>query len=618
MSGNRLEMQILHREGLARIGRFKTDHGFVDTPNIMPVINPNIRTLSMDIMKKLGTQAIITNSYIIRRNEDLKEIALSKGLHHLIGFDGTIMTDSGTFQSYVYGDVEYENRDTVEFQLKIKSDISTILDIFSTPMDSWEKANQAVDETHKRFMEIADLAGKNNISGPIQGSVYDDLRVKSAKLMSGTDSTYLPIGGVVPLLEQYRYSKLVDIIINSKLNSDFSKPIHLFGGGHPMFMGMAVLLGVDMFDSASYVKYARDDRLLYPDGTRNLKDITELPYWSPLRDRFSTQELRKAEENEKFSLLAEHNLFAIFQELSEIRERIRENTLWQYVESKSKSHPSLYSAFRRILRYSENLEPYFELYRKSPLFHFGEETNQSPYGVRLKKLQPSDTDYYTLSSGDWKPARLSKDFVKNVYEKTEGHFYINWFGLKVPLEMEEAYPVEQVIPWNEEKESGSKKPIPKDIKIRDFNLEKLRFLADFQFGENTGKKLFTDNCEIAVSRATGRIRTITREGKIIATMRAHDGFIGLTFAGGLIIHGMSEGIKNRVMVTEESATYNSQGKSVFFKFITNFDDRIIPLNDVLVVDPNDRLVAVGRSMVSGKELGMYREGTAVSINHHLE
>ena len=131
MTGQSLTMQILHREGLARIGRFKTDHGYVDTPNIMPVINPNLRTIPIDTMKKFGTQAIITNSYIIRRNQDLKDEALKNGLHSLIGFDGTIMTDSGTFQSYVYGGVEYENRDTVEFQIDIKSDISTILDIFN-------------------------------------------------------------------------------------------------------------------------------------------------------------------------------------------------------------------------------------------------------------------------------------------------------------------------------------------------------------------------------------------------------------------------------------------------------------------------------------------------------
>jgi tRNA-guanine transglycosylases, various specificities len=134
-------MEILRREGLARIGRFQTDHGHVDTPNIMPVINPNIMTLPIEKMVRMGAQALITNSYIIRRNKDLKERALNEGLHKLIGFDGTIMTDSGTFQSYMYGEVEYQNADTVDFQIQIGSDISTILDIFSTPSDSHERRN---------------------------------------------------------------------------------------------------------------------------------------------------------------------------------------------------------------------------------------------------------------------------------------------------------------------------------------------------------------------------------------------------------------------------------------------------------------------------------------------
>lgn len=616
MSGQSLTMQILHREGLARIGRFSTDHGYVDTPNIMPVINPNLRTLPMETMKKFGTQAIITNSYIIRRNPDLKAEALRKGLHSLIGFDGTIMTDSGTFQSYVYGGVEYENRDTVEFQIDIKSDISTILDIFSTPADSHEKAKLAVNETHKRFMEIKDIAKSHNISGPIQGSIYRDLRRRSARLMSATDASYLPIGGVVPLLEQYKYSELVDIILESKLAGDFSKPVHLFGGGHPMFMGVAVLLGVDMFDSASYVKYARDDRLLYTEGTRYLSDVTELPYWSPLNDRYTIKEIKTLDEKERFPALAEHNLFAIFQELAEIRERIRENTLWQYVESKSRSHPSLYSAFQRILRHSKRIEPYFELYRKSPLFHFGAETNRSPYGIRLRKLEPNGT-YNTLSSREWKPARLSQDFVKNVYEKSRENFCINWFGLKIPVEMEEIYPVEQVISGNEKETRGTSYRRDNGFeKKRDFNLEKLRRIADFQFGNGIGEKIFPDDCEITVSRTTGRIRTISRNGNMLATMRAHDGFVGLTFEGGLRLHEISTGMKNKVMVTGESAIYNSQGKSVFFKFIEQNDSEIIPLNDVLVVDPDDRLVAVGRALVSGREMGMYREGVAVSINHH--
>jgi len=619
MTGQSLTMQILHREGLARIGRFKTDHGYVDTPNIMPVINPNLRTIPIDTMKKFGTQAIITNSYIIRRNQDLKDEALKNGLHSLIGFDGTIMTDSGTFQSYVYGGVEYENRDTVEFQIDIKSDISTILDIFSTPSDSHEKARLAVDETHKRFEEIKDIAKSHNISGPIQGSIYRDLRRRSAKLMSDTDASYLPIGGVVPLLEQYKYSNLVDIILESKLASDFSKPVHLFGGGHPMFMGMAVLLGVDMFDSASYVKYARDDRLLYTEGTRYLADVTELPYWSPLNERFTIKEIKSLDEKERYSILAEHNLFAIFQELSEIRERIRENTLWQYIESKSRSHPSLYSAFKRILTHSKRIEPYFELYRKSPLFHFGTETNRSPYGIRLKKLEPEKGTYSTLSSREWKPARLSQDFVRNVYEKSEENFCINWYGLKIPVEMEEIYPVEQVISGYEKETKGTLFRRDNGYeKVRNFNLEKLRRVADFQFGKGNGKSIFPDDCKITVSKATGRIRTISRNDSILATMRAHDGFIGLTFEGGLKLHEVSKGMNNRVMVTRESATYNSQGKSVFFKFVEQNDMGIIPLNDVLVVDPDDSLIAVGRAMASGREMRMYKDGVAVTINHHIQ
>jgi len=46
---------------------------------------------------------LITNSYIIWKNPDLREKALKDGVHSLIDFDGAIMTDSGTFQSYVYG-----------------------------------------------------------------------------------------------------------------------------------------------------------------------------------------------------------------------------------------------------------------------------------------------------------------------------------------------------------------------------------------------------------------------------------------------------------------------------------------------------------------------------------
>ena len=81
----------LSRDGLAKTAVFYTAHGKIKTPNILPVINPNIGTLKISEMKGLGMEALITNSYIIRRTEKLREIAESSGLHALIGFDGPIM-----------------------------------------------------------------------------------------------------------------------------------------------------------------------------------------------------------------------------------------------------------------------------------------------------------------------------------------------------------------------------------------------------------------------------------------------------------------------------------------------------------------------------------------------
>jgi 7-cyano-7-deazaguanine tRNA-ribosyltransferase len=64
----------------------------------MPVINPNIQLIRPEEMRSFGAEVLITNSYIIYRRDELRERALKDGLHALLGFDGPIMTDSGSFQ----------------------------------------------------------------------------------------------------------------------------------------------------------------------------------------------------------------------------------------------------------------------------------------------------------------------------------------------------------------------------------------------------------------------------------------------------------------------------------------------------------------------------------------
>ena len=621
----KINFEVLGKDGLARIAKFKTAHGVLETPTILPVINPNIPALKISEMVELGAQGFITNSYIIRRSENLRERAEKQGVHALIGFDGPIMTDSGTFQSHVYSDIEYTNTDIVEFQRKIGSDISTILDIFSEPDFSFERAKHAVLETHSRMMQIPEDVEDTILAGPIQGSMYPELRKMSAQLMSSSHAGYLPIGGVVPLMENYRYDALVDIIINSKLNADFAKPIHLFGGGHPMFLSMAVLLGVDLFDSASYVKYARDGRMLFSDGSKELSRISSLPRWSPLYGRVTVQELKDMSAEERGRKLALHNLSAIFNELHEIRERISQQTLWQYVESKARSHPYLFKAYKRILEYSEILEKYEDLSKKSSFFYFDHYTDRAPYLSRLGRFtetlgKNSTESPVILGEEHWHPGRPHQESFKTLYEHSRKNFLLEWQNSLVPLELDETYPVEQVISSGIKEERERTESIRlEDLvqepeKVRDFDLEKVRRIADYQFGTGYGEKLFPEQTEVTRSRNTGRIRGVYLGGKLLGTLRAHDGFFTLSVEGARRLHSAAPYPEHRISVTDDSAEFNGKGFNVFFKFITGSYEGIIAGNEVLIVDGSDKLVAVGKSVLSGKEIPYFSSGVAVKIH----
>ena len=99
------KFEITDRDGVSRLGRLFTNHGVLETPMLLPVVNPNIRTIEpREMWEEFGVQALITNSYVIWKHEKLRTPALENGVHELLDFPGVIVTDSGTFQSYVYGD----------------------------------------------------------------------------------------------------------------------------------------------------------------------------------------------------------------------------------------------------------------------------------------------------------------------------------------------------------------------------------------------------------------------------------------------------------------------------------------------------------------------------------
>lgn len=374
--------EITHKDCAGRIGRLETRKGTIETPTIMPVVNPNIQTIKPSELRKFGAEIIITNSYIIFRKPELKDRALSEGLHSLLDFDGPIMTDSGSYQLSVYGQVEVDNARIIRFQQDIGSDIGVPLDIPTPPDVARERAESELEITFSRAEEAMGLKKDMLLAAPVQGSTFPDLRERTARELSRLDFDVYPLGAVVPLMESYRYSDLVDVIVASKKGLSPASPVHLFGAGHPMMFSLAVALGCDLFDSASYALYAKEGRYMTVRGTYHVDKLHYLPCSCPVCTSHDADELIKSENREE--LLARHNLYVTFAEMREVKQAIKEGSLWELVEQRCRTHPQLLNGLKRALCHSDWIEQ-FQPAPRSTFFYSGPESALRPEVLRYRK-----------------------------------------------------------------------------------------------------------------------------------------------------------------------------------------------------------------------------------------
>ncbi len=327
------------------------------TPALLPVINPHLSTIPADEMQeRYGIEGIITNAWILQRSESFSQIALTEGVHAAVNFDGIIVTDSGTFQSYIYGEEKVDPIGILDFQDSIGVDIATMVDVFTEPHHSEAEVASAVEITYERGSEalhhLKMIAGGERLptplNGPIQGGVYPHLRRSAAEKMGDLSFAVHPIGGIVPLMETQRYRDLVRIIAAVRPILGAGRPIHLFGCGHPHLFALSAALGVDLFDSAAYALFARDGRLLTPEGTYRVEDLDEWPWPIPSATDTSPKALRSASENDRIELLARLNLEASIAEIETIRHAIRSGTLWELVERRCLTHARLHEALIEV------------------------------------------------------------------------------------------------------------------------------------------------------------------------------------------------------------------------------------------------------------------------------
>ncbi len=654
-----VSFEIVDRAAAGRIGRFKTPHGTVTTPTILPVVNPNIDLISPKEMRsRFGAEMVITNSYVIHKHEKLREKALAEGVHSVIDWDGPVMTDSGTFQMYVYGDVEVGPTEIVDFQAAMGVDVATCLDLFVTPDMTRQQAEQAVATTLERTEASVGHKGNSLLNATVQGGTNLDLRQKCAQAYRDLDVDYHTIGGVVPVMERQMYPELVDMIMASQGLLRKDRPLHLFGAGHPLVMPLAVALGCDIFDSSSYAKYAKDARIMTPEGTLHLADLDEFPFAGHLADHFTVKELKQAPKKEREREIALHNLDVLFSDLRRIRNCIRDGTLWELVEQRATCNPYLAAATRKLgdpvyqqwleareptshdkaLRYTGSLthrRPVFHRIRtrlqervspigepvpamvETPYAKEGEEKREvglhkeptsKPYGSQLGTLDP-DMDHVVI--GPLGPVPLGVDeaypFTQSVLPRLEGldREHMGWVGETKDLFLE-AHDYMPAIPGGE----GPNGSVDRDL------IQVLR-TADWQFGRAAGAALTNGSLTVDRSRKTGKMRTASLDGEHVLSLRAGDGLFTLKAAGARILHAALPAPANRVVVHDDSVAFNRDGKSVFAKFVLGADPGLRPGDECLVVDQHDNLVAVGRALLNAEEMADFQTGTAVKVREGI-
>ena len=184
-----------------------------------------------------------------------------------------------------------------------------------------EKAARSVSHTLRVSRQTISAGGRRDggriWAGPVQGGEHLDLVSRSARALARYGFGMLALGSPVEFMESYRFADLARMISAARSSMPAGMPLHLFGAGHPLTIPLAVALGCDTFDSASYMLYARQDRYMTCSATRHLADMAEFSCLCPVCSSRTPAELSAVRDGaERARLLGLHNLYAIGAEVS--------------------------------------------------------------------------------------------------------------------------------------------------------------------------------------------------------------------------------------------------------------------------------------------------------------
>ncbi|MBE9098005.1 tRNA guanosine(34) transglycosylase Tgt [Vacuolonema iberomarrocanum] len=336
----------------ARAATFQTPHGVFETPRFMPVGTlANVKTLTPDQLRETGAQMVLSNTYHLHLQPGEEIVQKAGGLHHFMGWDGPMLTDSGGFQVFSLSEMRTINdkgvtfrspRDgqmihfsperSIQIQNALGADVIMAFDECPPYPASWEEVKASTDRTY-RWLErcIAAHQRPDQALFPIvQGGVYPDLREDAARAIAQFDTPGFAIGGVSVGEPAHLIEKIVKV--TTPLLPE-NKPRYLMGIGTYREMVQAIAAGVDMFDCVIPTRLARHGAALVQGERWNLKnnryreDFTPLDAECPCYtcrnfSRAYVSHLLRSREILAFTLLSIHNITELVRFTSRMRAAI--------------------------------------------------------------------------------------------------------------------------------------------------------------------------------------------------------------------------------------------------------------------------------------------------------
>ncbi|HZY71151.1 MAG TPA: tRNA guanosine(15) transglycosylase TgtA [Thermoplasmata archaeon] len=625
-------LELLDRDGLARLARFDTPHGPIVTPALLPVVHPDPRRQPVsapDLRRRFGFSAVITSSYIGWRSPPLRERLEREGFHRVLGFDGPIMTDSGAFQQHAYGDVEVRPDVILNFQRRSGSDLVTVLDEFTEPSADRTVAERAIDTTMTRARAARELH-RGILVVPVQGGSYADLRFRAASEASEVGDV-LAVGGVVPLLEQYRFADLARALLAARPALAPERAVHLFGAGHPMLFAFGALFGVDLFDSASYHKFARRGDLMFPYGTVSVDSIRESICRCMLCAARALTEVAKDPVEERVLRIAEHNLLMCAQEIAVVRQAIRDGSLWELAERRAGAHPALFAGLRAAMRGVRAFLP-TEPASRGSFRYVGALTVLRPANIRFR----ARVEAWESGKGPFRPHPLvplsPAALARTPASTTSGEtiWWQSFTGLgAVPLELTELYPVGVHVGPEEFDGGGHRRvPLAGDVDLsglsydadRDWSeawtLRQIAGVLEWAYGAAASSTLIGLGMHGERSPRSGRLRAMRRAPGPPDFRVGPDGLPRPTWPGASVLHELLPFPQARIIVAPDAVEFVREGRSLFSSFVRGGDSGLVPGASALLVDPADALLAVGQLVLAPTEMGRIPRGVAVRVTGH--